>query len=53
MVVVKQRRAELDNQIGAMLNPEQLARFKAMQNDFHIINPYDGSVRFGYSGPKK
>ena len=53
MVVVKQRRAELDRQIGAVLNPEQLARFKALQNDFHIINPYDGSVRFGYSGPKK
>jgi hypothetical protein len=52
MVVVKQRRAELDRQIGAVLNPEQLARFKALQNDFHIINPYDGSVRFGYSGPK-
>lgn len=53
MVVVKQRRAELDQQIGAVLNPEQLTRFKALQNDFHIINPYDGSVRFGYSGPKE
>ena len=51
MKVVKARRAELDREIGAVLNPDQLARFKALQDDFHIINPYDGSVRFGYSGP--
>ena len=53
MVVVKQRRVELDRQIAAAFNPDQLARFKALQNDFHIINPYGGSVRFGCSGPKK
>lgn len=52
MVVVKQRRAELDREIGAVLKPEQLARFQALKDDFHIINPYDGSVRLGYSGPK-
>ncbi len=53
MVVVKQRRAELDRQIEPLLSPEQLTTFKAIQTDLHIINPYDGSVRLSYSWPQK
>jgi RNA polymerase sigma factor (sigma-70 family) len=53
MVIVKQRRAELDRQIEPLLGPEQLTTFKAIQSDLHIINPYDGSVTLGYSWPQK
>ena len=49
MVIVKQRRAVLDKQLEPLLTPDQMALFKTMQNDLHIINPYDGSVRLGYT----
>jgi hypothetical protein len=52
MKVVKQRRAELDQQIEPLLSPEQLTTFKAIQSDLHIIDPYDGSVTLGYSWPQ-
>jgi len=53
MVIVKQRRAELDAQIEPLLSPEQLPVFKAIQNSLHIIDPYDGSVTLGYTWPRK
>ena len=53
MVIVKQRRAELDRQIEPLLNPEQTATFKAIQSNLHIIDPYDGSVTLGYTWPSK
>lgn len=52
MKVVKARRRELDVQLEPLLTPEQRARFKAIQDNVHIINPYDGSVRLGYSWPQ-
>lgn len=52
MVIVKQRRAELDRQIEPLLSPEQLTTFKAIQSNLHIINPYDGSVTLGYTWPQ-
>jgi len=53
MIVVKQRRAELDRQIEPLLGPEQLSTFKAIQSNLHIIDPYDGSVTLGYTWPQQ
>ncbi len=53
MVIVKQRRAELDKQIEPLLTPDQLVTFKAIQSSLHIIDPYDGSVTLGYTWPRK
>jgi len=53
MVVVKQRRAELDRQIEPVLTSDQLVTFKAIQSSLHIIDPYDGSVTLGYTWPRQ
>jgi hypothetical protein len=53
MVIVKQRRAELDRQIEPLLNPDQLTLFKAFHSNLHIIDPYDGSVTLGYTWPRQ
>lgn len=53
MVIVKQRRAELDKQIEPLLTPDQLMTVKVIQSSLHIIDPYDGSVTLGYTWPRK